>query len=181
VKAAHKEDLISIIDDKLNDIDDTNAAICEAYYNLGFDGIIVNPFVGWKGGLDQVFQLSHNRGKGVITLVYMSHPGAVEGYGRLVIVNGEEPRPFYHIFAENAKTWGSDGVVVGATRPEIVTEVKTILGDDVQIFSPGIGVQGGRITPNTGSDFYIIGRSITGASNPETAAQDFARQSMNSN
>jgi orotidine-5'-phosphate decarboxylase len=168
--------LTCIIDDKLNDIDDTNAAICQAYFNLGFDGIIVNPFVGWKGGLDSVFHLAAKDGKGVITLVYMSHPGAIEGYGRLVM-DGEKPRPFYQIFAQDALEWGSDGVVVGATRPEIIKEVKQLLSEKVQIFSPGVGTQGGMISPLSGSDFYIIGRSITNAKDPEVAAQDFARQS----
>ncbi len=182
IKEAHENDLCSIIDDKLNDIDQTNSAISQAYFNLGFDGIIVNPFVGWKGGLDSVFKLAHSHDKGIITLVYMSHPGASEGYGRLVVNGtGEKPRPFYQIFAENARIWGSDGVVVGATRPEIVKEVRTVLRESVQIYSPGIGVQGGSISPllKAGSDFFIIGRSITTSPDPEKAAQNYARQSVN--
>ncbi len=182
VKQAHANDLPCIIDDKLNDIDETNKAIAQAYFRLGFDGIIVNPFVGWKGGLQSVFKLAHETGKGVIVLVYMSHPGALEGYGRLVF-NGhdKQPRPQFEVFAEKARLWKADGAVVGATRPDIVKKVRSKLRDGIHIYSPGIGTQGGKILGalRAGTDFFIIGRSITKASDPQKVVHNYARQSMN--
>ncbi|HZY95269.1 MAG TPA: orotidine 5'-phosphate decarboxylase / HUMPS family protein [Candidatus Bathyarchaeia archaeon] len=180
VAEAHDNDLSCIIDDKLNDIDDTNRAISQAYFGLGFDGIIVNPFVGWKGGLDSVFKLAAESGKGVIVLVYMSHPGAVEGYGRLVVNGPRRQRPFYEIFAEQARKWHADGAVVGATRPDVVAKVRKTIGEKVDIYSPGIGAQGGRIhqSSRAGSDFFIVGRSITQDRDPEKAAQNYARDSL---
>jgi len=180
IAEAHENDLCCIIDDKLNDIDDTNRAISQAYFDLGFDGIIVNPFVGWKGGLDSVFKLASASGKGVIVLVYMSHPAAVEGYGRLVADGPKRQKPFYQIFAEQARRWHADGAVVGATRPEIVAEVRKTIGGKVDIYSPGIGAQGGRVhqSSKAGSDFFIVGRSITQARDPERAAQNYARDSL---
>ena len=181
IKTSHENDLPCIIDDKLGDIDETNSAISQAYFNLGFDGIIVNPIAGWKGGLEPVFKIAHKEGKGVIVLVYMSNPGASDDFGQLVLrtPNGK-PRPQYEIFAERAEHWGADGAVVGATRPEIVKKVRSKLSDEVRIYSPGIGTQGGKVlqASRAGSDFFIIGRSITRASDPEKAAQDFARQSV---
>jgi len=182
IKYIHANDLPCIIDDKLNDIDETNKAIAQAYFGLGFDGIIVNPFVGWKGGLKSVFKLAHETGKGVIVLVYMSHPGASEGYGQLVF-NGhnKRPRPQFEVFAEKAGLWKADGAVVGATRPDIVKKVRSKLRDGIQIYSPGIGVQGGKIrgASKAGTDFFIMGRSITKSSDPEKVAHNYARQSMN--
>ena len=182
IKNAHANELPCIIDDKLNDIDETNKAITEAYFRLGFDGIIVNPFVGWKGGLQPVFKLARDSGKGVIVLVYMSHPGAAESYGQLVL-NGhnKRPRPQFELFAEKAGLWKADGAVVGATKPEIIKKVRANLKDGVRIYSPGIGAQGGEIpyASKAGTDFFIIGRSITTASDPEKAVQNYARQSMN--
>lgn len=182
IKQVHSNDLPCIIDDKLNDIDETNKAITQAYFNLGFDGIIVNPFVGWKGGLQPVFQLSHRHGKGVLVLVYMSHPGASGGYGQLVLENhGKKPRPQFELFAEKASRWKADGAVVGATRPDIVRKVRITLSDGIHIYSPGIGTQGGKIpkASKAGTDFFIIGRSITKASDPEKTAQGYARESTN--
>lgn len=182
IKNAHANELPCIIDDKLNDIDETNKAITEAYFRLGFDGIIVNPFVGWRGGLQPVFKLARDNGKGVIVLVYMSHRGAAESYGQLVL-NGhsKRPRPQFELFAEKAGLWKADGVVVGATRPEIIRKVRQKLKDKVRIYSPGIGAQGGEIPQSSkaGTDFFIIGRSITTASDPEKTVQNYARQSMN--
>ena len=39
--------------------------------------------------------------------------------------------------------WGADGVVVGATVPQKIAEVKQILEGKVAIYSPGVGTQGG--------------------------------------
>ncbi len=181
IKASHDNDLPCIIDDKLGDIDETNSAIAQAYFGMGFDGIIVNPIAGWKGGLEPVFKMARKEGKGVIVLVYMSHPGAKDDFGQLVLQNPRrEPRPQYEIFAERAEEWGADGAVVGATRPEIVKKVRSKMSDGVRIYSPGVGTQGGKVlqASRAGSDFFIIGRSITRASDPEKTALDFARQSM---
>ncbi len=181
IKSSHGNDLPSIIDDKLGDIDEINSAISRAYFEMGFDGIIVNPIAGWKGGLEPVFKIARDQGKGIIVLVYMSHPGASDDFGQLVLRNPRgRPTPQYEVFAERADEWGADGAVVGATRPEIVKRVRAKMSDDVRIYSPGIGTQGGKVAQasRAGSDFFIIGRSITRASDPEKAAHNFARQSM---
>ena len=181
IKLSHDYDLPCIIDDKLGDIDETNSAISQAYFSLGFDGIIVNPIAGWKGGLEPVFKIAQKEGKGVIVLVYMSNPGASEDFGQLVLRSPKgRPQRQYEIFAKRAGEWGADGAVVGATRPEVVKRVRAKLSENVRIYSPGIGTQGGKVlkAARAGSDFFIIGRSITQARDPERAAQDFARQSM---
>jgi orotidine-5'-phosphate decarboxylase len=181
IKTGHDNDLPCIIDDKLGDIDETNFAIAQAYFGIGFDGIIVNPIVGWKGGLEPVFRIAQKEGKGVIVLVYMSNPGASDDFGQLVLESPRsKPRPQYEIFAERAQQWGADGAVVGATRPQIVKKVRSKLNDGVRIYSPGIGTQGGKVlqASRAGSDFFIIGRSITTAADPEKAAHNFARQSI---
>ena len=181
IAASHANELPCIIDDKLGDIDEVNVAISQAYFGLGFDGIIVNPIAGWKGGLEPVFKLAHDAGRGVIVLVYMSNPGATEAYGQLVLRNShEKPRPQYEIFAEKADLWGADGAVVGGNRPDIVKKVRAQLHNGIHIYSPGIGTQGGKVlrASNAGSDFFIIGRSITRSNDPERAVHNFARQSV---
>ncbi len=176
-----KDEMVpAIIDDKLNDIDETNKQIATAYFNMGFDGIIVNPFAGWKGGLASVFQLAHALDKGVIALVYMSHPGADRNYGQLILSRGKTPRPQYMIFAQESVKWGADGAIVGATRPAIIREVKRVLGRKVPIYSPGVGTQGGKLreASQAGADYFIIGRSITRAVEPVKMAARLAEQSI---
>ncbi len=180
ITMARDEAIPTIVDDKLNDIDETNRQIVDAYFRLGLEGLTVNPFAGWRGGLESVFRRAHNLSKGVIVLVYMSHPGAVEGYGQRVVTRrGGKPQPQYKLFAKKALEWKADGVVVGATRPKIVQEVWSVLGNRLPIYSPGLGPQGGdlRKASRAGTDYFIIGRSITRASDPEKAAARYARES----
>ena len=63
-------------------------------------------------------------GKGVITLAYMSHKGAVEGYG--FKLTGQ--RTVFDEFLQRAKKWGSAGVVIGTTRPEKIEYARNVLG-----------------------------------------------------
>jgi len=167
--------LPTIMDCKINDIGNTNLVIAKSYFEAGFDAVIVNPFVGWEDGLQPVFELARELDRGVITLVYMSHKAAWEGYGQTVFDQSKEQnRLQYLVFAEKAFSWGADGAVVGATYPEKICEVHGILGDSVPIYSPGIGAQGGAIEAavKSGSRYLIVGRSIIRASKPDEAAKN---------
>jgi len=175
VKKAHDFGLVTIMDCKANDIGATNQVIAEYYYAVGFDALIANPFIGWKEGLKPIFDVAHRLQRGVILLVYMSHKGAVEGYGQTIIdAETGQKTPQYIAFAKKALRYEASGVVVGATYPEKVREVHAILDEKIPIFSPGIGAQGGEITAalEAGSRYLIVGRSIAQAKNPAEAAKE---------
>jgi orotidine-5'-phosphate decarboxylase len=169
IKFAHDRDLPIIMDCKINDIGSTNRVIAEHYYNAGFDAVIANPFVGWDEGLQPVFEVARKMGKGVILLVYMSHKGAGEGYGQMVLdLKTRKQFPQYHVFAEKALAWSADGAVIGATYPDKIKEVHAILGNEVPIYSPGIGVQGGEVdlAMKAGARYLIVGRTVMLAADP---------------
>jgi orotidine-5'-phosphate decarboxylase len=174
IEIIHEKNLLVIMDCKANDIGATNKVIAEYYFSAGFDAIIANPFVGWDEGLKPIFEVAEKMHRGVILLVYMSHKGAKEGYGQLVYNEGKDEKVAQYIsFARKALKWGADGVVVGATVPEKIKEIHEILGDKIPIFSPGVGVQGGKAISalNAGSSYLIVGRSITLAENPKNTAK----------
>ncbi len=180
IEIVHDQGIPCLVDDKLNDIGETNKAIAKSYFRLGIDGLTASPFVGWLEGLQPLFKVAHDDGKGVIVLAYMSHPGASEGYGQSVIPKtGKKPIVLYLFFAKRARQWGADGVVVGATRPETIRAVRHAVGGKVPIYSPGIGTQGGRMATSTeaGTDYFIIGRSITKSSHPDKMAASYAKES----
>ena len=132
VEQIHGQGLITIMDAKVNDIGATNQVIAEYYYAAGFDAIIANPFVGWDEGLKPLFEVSKRLNRGVILLCYMSHKGASEGYGQTIIDSETGEKTLQYVsFARKALKWGADGVVVGATYPEKIKEIKQILGQKV--------------------------------------------------
>lgn len=171
---AHDLGLPTIMDCKANDIGNTNRVIAENYYRAGFDAIIANPFVGWEDGLQPIFEIARKMSKGVILLTYMSHKASWEGYSQKVYdTKTGKIKSQYIIFAEKALKWGADGVIVGATYPEKIREIYSILGTKVPIYSPGIGAQGGKIEEAllAGARYLIVGRAIIGAENPAEAAK----------
>jgi len=184
VDKAHALGLPVLMDCKINDIGNTNRVIAENYFKAGFDAVTANPFVGWEEGLQPVFDAARKTAKGVILLVYMSHKAAWEGYGQTVY----EPqtgrtKQQYVVFAEKALAWQADGVVVGATYPEKIKEVHTILREKVPIYAPGIGAQGGAVEAavSSGARYLIVGRTIIEADKPDISAKrirDLASKSL---
>jgi len=174
VERIRGEGMLAIMDAKVNDIGNTNQVIAEYYFAAGFDAIIANPFVGWEEGLQPLFDVSKRLNRGVILLTYMSHKGALEGYGQTIIdQETNQQTPQYVSFARKALKWGADGVVVGATVPEKISEVKRILGEKVAIYAPGVGAQGGAAETaiKAGARYLIVGREITNSDDPALIAR----------
>ena len=174
VAQIHEKGLLTIMDCKANDIGATNQIIAEYYYAAGFDALIANPFVGWEQGLEPIFSTAKKFNRGVILLAYMSHKGANEGYGQ-TIYDGETgiKTAQYISFARKALEWKADGVVVGATYPEKISQIYELLGENLPIYSPGIGKQGGNAEKalRAGTKYLIVGRDITLEQNPGEKAK----------
>ena len=179
-KTAHNYGLQTIADIKLNDIGNTNLVTAENLWELGFDALIVNPIMG-NQSLKNLVQNSHEMGKGVISLCHMSAPEARISYELNVIKQKNSKKiPLYQIFLDWSIKNKSDGIIVGATYPDIIKFCKQKVGKKVQIYSPGIGTQGGNpsIAKKLGSDFLIVGRTILNAQNPTQVAKKLAADSI---
>lgn len=170
IEECKRERLPLIADLKLNDIESTNINVVDSLLAFGFDAVIANPFVGLEEGLGKVIERMHRKGGGVILLVYMSHKGAVEGYG----LEDSGGTPLYRTFAARARDWGADGVVVSAKTIDKIMETRKIVGKECLIFSPGIGPQGGDVASGAGkgADFAIVGRTVTGSADPLKAMRE---------
>jgi orotidine-5'-phosphate decarboxylase len=133
-----------------------------------------------EGGLDSVFEAALNRKRGIITLCYMSHPAAKDGYGLTIAPDDKvkKAEPLYTRFARQARLWDVDGIIIGATHPEKIQEIRTVLGDDIPILCPGVGAQGGsaRAAIDAGANFVIAARSIVEAPDPSAAAASIAAE-----
>lgn len=129
-----------ILDAKRGDIGSTatNYAI-EAFDRYGADAVTVNPYLG----KDSVQPFLDRADKGVIVLCRTSNPGS--GEFQDLVVDG---RPLYqHVAARVAHEWNANGqcmLVVGATWPKELGEVRALVGD-LPFLVPGIGAQGGDV------------------------------------
>ena len=132
-------------DAKRGDIGHTAAAYARALYEVfGFDAATVNPYMGF----DAVQPFLGYRDRAVFILCRTSNPGAADfqdldcspaGAGR--------PRRLYRIVAEKARGWNQGdnvGLVVGATHPEEVREVRQLC-PQMMLLVPGLGAQGGSL------------------------------------
>jgi orotidine-5'-phosphate decarboxylase len=175
---AHSRGLECIADIKLNDIGNTNRIAIQYLLEMGFDAVIVNPLMG-KIALKSAVKQTHEKNCGIITLTYMSHAGAREYYGARVFNHrtGRIAR-LYKMFLSMAIDVKADGIVVGANQSDILKEISHVRR--IPIFSPGIGIQGGRIDQaiKNGTDYFIVGRSIIASANPSKAAKKFQQLAL---
>lgn len=129
-----------ILDSKRGDIGSTaQHYAAEAFDRYRADAVTVNPYLG----RDSVQPFLDRADKGVIVLCRTSNAGA--GDLQDLLVHG---RPLYQQVAQKvAHEWNAHGncaLVVGATWPEQLREVRGIAGD-LPFLVPGVGAQGGDV------------------------------------
>ena len=159
-----------ILDAKRGDIGTSSDAYARAAYDIwGADAVTVAPYMGGDS-LEPFFARPE---KGVFVLCHTSNPGSKE-FQRLQ-VNG---RALYEIVAEEATAWnrnGNVGLVVGATYPEQLRTVRSIV-PDMWMLVPGVGAQGGDLQASLSAgltahgDGVLISASRSLAQAPDIAA-----------
>lgn len=181
-KIAHDQGLQTIADIKLNDIGNTNEITIQRLWQCGFDSVIVNPIMGLEN-LENIVTLAHDGGHGVITLVHMSHPGAKLGYG-LSVRNPttRKMQKLHELFLKWSLSSNVDGIVVGATVPEIISYSSKMAKGKCEIYSPGVGTQGGdpKKALQEGANYLIVGRTILDSKDPILEAKKLKMLSIKS-
>lgn len=129
-----------ILDSKRGDIGSTAQHYAsEAFDRYAADAVTANPYLG----RDSVQPFLDRADRGVVVLCRTSNPGA--GDLQDLLVDG---RPLYqHVAEKVARDWNGHGncsLVVGATWPAQLREVRAIVGD-VPFLVPGVGAQGGDV------------------------------------
>jgi len=179
-KTAHDYGLQCIADIKLNDIGNTNLITTQNLWDLHFDAVIVNPIMGPKN-LKNLVENSHKQNKGIISLCHMSSPEARISYELNVLQKNKSKKiSLYKLFLDWAIKSKSDGIIVGATFPNIIKFCNEKSKKKLDIYSPGIGTQGGNAVKakKLGSDFLIVGRTILNSKNPKKTAKQIALDSI---
>jgi orotidine-5'-phosphate decarboxylase len=129
-----------VLDAKRGDIGSTAEHYArEAFERYSADAVTLSPYMGF----DSVAPYLEYKNKGAIILCRTSNAGGsdlqfLESQGRKVY------QLVARLVADKWNTSGQCGLVVGATFPEELAEVRAIVGD-MPLLVPGIGAQGGDI------------------------------------
>jgi len=172
------KEIFIILDGKRNDIGNTAQKYAQALFDtLNADAVTVNPYLG-KDGVSPFLEYKE---KCCFILCRTSNPSARD-FQDLTISS----TPLYQHVAQKIREWNTFencGAVVGATYPEELEVVRSILGEQVPILIPGVGKQGGDIEKtvrngtNSDGEMALINssREIIFAGENET----YAEQSRN--
>ena len=137
VLASIPDDVPTVLDFKAGDIGNTAEQYAAmAYDRLGVDATTVNPLMGE----DAVSPFTAYSDRCAFLLCLTSNPGSAD-FQRLDVGSGK----LYHKVARKAVEWsgkGQCGLVVGATHPEELREIRD-LAPGLPFLIPGVGAQGG--------------------------------------
>ena len=142
---AHYPGIPVILDSKRGDIGSTARQYAtEAFDRYRADAVTANPYLG----RDSLQPFLDRADRGVVVLCRTSNPGAADLQDLLVQTANGIARPLYQHVAETAaRDWNGNGncaLVVGATWPAQLREVRAIVGD-MPLLVPGVGAQGGDV------------------------------------
>lgn len=130
-----------LLDAKIGDIDTTTAAYANAYFDeWRFDAVTAHPFMGH----DSLQPLLDYADRCVFVLTKTSNPGS--GFLQDRVLDSSDQRVSI-LVARHAVKWnvaGNVGLVVGATYPRDLAEVRAV-ARDLPILVPGIGPQSGEL------------------------------------
>ena len=152
VDHARRKGLLVILDGKRNDIGSTAAAYADGYLGSegqsrwGADALTVSPYLG-DDSLRPFVDVAVERAAGVFVLVKTSNPGGAMFQD--LVADG---MPVYRHVAKYVEElavetagqsgYGAVGAVVGATWPEQLAELRTVM-PHTWFLVPGFGSQGG--------------------------------------
>ena len=148
-----------ILDAKRGDIGSTAEQYArEAFERYDADALTVNPYMGF----DSIEPYLAWKGRGVIILCRTSNPGGSDLQFLDTGGEGGKRRLYQHVAELVATKWNSSGqcaLVVGATFPAELAEVRRIAGD-LPLLVPGIGAQGGDIAATVSAGRTAAGTGL---------------------
>ncbi|MEX0818866.1 MAG: orotidine-5'-phosphate decarboxylase [Pirellulaceae bacterium] len=160
ISYARERGLLVILDGKRNDIGSTAAAYADAYLGppetsaWGADALTVSPYLG-EDSLTPFVEVAEQRAAGIFVLVKTSNPGG----GLFQDIQDDRGAVYQHVARHveslnvttaGASGYGSIGAVVGATYPEQLSELRSVM-PHAWILVPGYGAQGGTAADVAGA------------------------------
>jgi orotidine 5'-phosphate decarboxylase subfamily 2 len=165
-----------LLDAKRGDIGSTMAAYARAVFEVvGADAVTAWPYVG----SDALGELTRQADRGVYLVCRTSNPGAADLQH---LESGGRPL-YLHVaaLADRLNAAGNVGLVVGATAPEQLAEVRS--ASRLPFLVPGVGAQGGDLeravraawNGDEASCLVSVSRSVLYADDPGREAAQLRR------
>ncbi len=157
-------DIPVLLDFKRGDIGDTNAGyVAEALEYFEADGVTIHNFLG----LEAMRPFLDQERIAVFVLCRTSNKGSDEFQCLTVETPDGRSMPLFAYIAEriaDAETgWnynGNCGLVAGATYPEDVATIRSIIGSEMPLLLPGFGKQGGDVEKAVKAGLNSVGGGI---------------------
>ena len=174
-------EVVLICDLKAGDVPSSTEQYAKAVFEtFGFDCATVNAY----GGRDTLEPFLRYEGKGVFVWCRSSNRSAKD-FQDLPVSVGADKTPLYKVIAREVSEWGSRGsvgLVVGATYPDDVRDVRDLC-PDMPLLVPGVGAQRGDlestvrhgVDASSGNLVISASRSVLYASDEKNAFADAAR------
>ncbi len=129
-----------ILDFKRGDIGNTNHAYAKfAFEYLGVDAVTLQPYLG----RDAIQPFLDYKDKGIMVLVRTSNPGS----GEFQDLEVSGTKLYLKVAQSVSEKWNENEncqLVIGATYPEELAELRKLVGDNMIFLVPGTGAQGGQ-------------------------------------
>jgi len=140
-----REDCFTIADAKRGDIGNTSTQYARAFFDknssgFDFDAVTVAPYMGE----DSVSPFLKSDHKWVILLALTSNKGVID----FQFSEDKEEQKLFTRVLKTSQQWGNSSnmmYVIGATRAEMLTEVRQSVPDHF-LLVPGVGAQGGSLS-----------------------------------
>ena len=167
-------DVPVVLDAKRGDVGSTSEQYArEAFERFKADAVTVQPYLGH----DAIAPYLAYRDRGAIILCRTSNASGDELQSLRLAASGE---PLYlHVARLVAERWnenGQCGLVVGATYPKELAQVRAVVGD-LPILVPGIGAQGGDLAASVAAGATTAGGLMVSSSRAilyASRGEDFA-------
>lgn len=134
-----------ILDAKRGDLGSTAQQYAiETFDRYGADAVTLNPYQG----IDAAQPFLDHADRGCVFLCHTSNAGAKDFQELTVLTQNGSGLPLYqHVASTIARDWNTHGnclLVVGATFPQELSQVRALVGD-MPLLIPGVGAQGGDV------------------------------------
>jgi len=154
-----------IADLKLGDIAQIIEYTVELVRDTGFNGVVVNAFMGYEGVLDRVSRKCESVGVELLLQITFDHPASF-------MIDSKYPD-----IKKMIPQVDPDGLIVPASKTTIIRDLRETFRNRYVILSPGIFAAGAEPGEALcyGADVEIVGSRVVAAPSPREALESVVR------